>query len=467
MLTSIVYRPKCIEGMPVVQIVQNTRKKLPWCPEAQKKLTRHCVRFRLSRYVGPRYCGTYRFQQILTDLNCDFGSEDESGLFIAFIWPKIRNALEYRLKVLQDIGAIFYDELGREQYAEWANLCLEEDWDGNIKSLAPDPRAEDLDHDAYSDAPVYAHHGAVDDGVRPCAPLRRQPSARGGGMEKSRTAEVSSRPSSRKPAGSEVNSTTNARPPPPMSAVTTHRDGPPRGLAASRHAPSQSSRDKRSVTSRTPSELFLAASEAAANNSHAGHCTSQPTGRRPPQPLNRNPGRRQADSTPATTPDSTPAQTRRRRPDAQGSAGSRPSRRARGGETYEHPAGLYGTEEILRWQGGIRAADRPIEVYQEAVKLRVLIDSYDYYLATHHTEASTSAVPKATMDLRKCNRSDLEETRREAIEELESCYKVLNTGAWGAGLGCADDWWKLESASQLRALSTFIPGPEKAGSIEP
>ncbi|RYP44410.1 hypothetical protein DL768_009112 [Monosporascus sp. mg162] len=305
---------ECIEGVPVVQIVQNTGERLPWCPEAQKKLMRHCVQFRLSRYVGPRYCGTHRFQQILIDINCDFGSEDESGLFIAFVWPKIRNAFKYKPKVLQDIGAIFYDELGQEQYAEWANLCLEEDWDGNLKSFAPYPRPEDLDHDAYSDVPVYARYGAVD----------------------------------------------NA--------------------------------DERSVAFRTPSELLLAASGAAANNSRAGHCTTQPTGRRPPQPLNRHPGRRQADS----TPDFTPAQTRQRRPDAQGSAGSRPSPRARGGETYEHPAGFY--------------------------------DSYDYYLATHHTEASTSAVPKATTDLRKCNRSDLEEARREAIEELESCYEVLNIG---------------------------------------
>ncbi|RYP90310.1 hypothetical protein DL770_003533 [Monosporascus sp. CRB-9-2] len=333
----------------------------------------------------------------------------ENGIFAGVVWPKVQRALEYKLKKLREVGAIYDGDLGEEQYAAWADACLDDGWDGDLNSLARDRDAYDDELDDQSigdsevhsnpdstlyeqyasesgwrtqkgDLPVYVLFPADTDPVRPERPerisrqrfSRRVPSAAtsDSGFRSSRGSHQDTRGSVR---GMATGSATTAPTSAPSSAPTTHRSQRARGLAASRHNLDESSQDGANTGYRSASELFEVATVAAAKRHLAGQGhrrAPSATGHqdlqvaRGPASSHARPVRAQADQygyarDGGAARNDPPPQARARR---RGSAALHEQRNS----VHQQAEPSHGLERLLEWRVEVPPGNRAPDAYLDA-----------------------------------------------------------------------------------------------------
>ncbi|KAK7977439.1 hypothetical protein PG988_004929 [Apiospora saccharicola] len=80
------------------------------------------------------------------------------------VLPKVQSALKYRLDKLWDLGGIYDGDDGQEVFASWLNICLDKNWDGDLKALAEIAEEEELIKQDDSDEDVAYHSsGSADE----------------------------------------------------------------------------------------------------------------------------------------------------------------------------------------------------------------------------------------------------------------------------------------------------------------
>ncbi|KAI0448478.1 hypothetical protein F5B21DRAFT_497446 [Xylaria acuta] len=118
-----------VERVPIVKLLRQSRRHMPWCPEARNAFVWHCVRHKLdSSTVTWRH-----LDKLLTEIHCD----SDNLHFQVATRSRIQAALKGTLKKLLALDVIARNATTEDiEYPNYlVNSVVANTWDGDLDRL--------------------------------------------------------------------------------------------------------------------------------------------------------------------------------------------------------------------------------------------------------------------------------------------------------------------------------------------